>query len=822
MKISLNWLKDFVQLPQKLDPQEFAHTFTLRTAEVEHVENQAKSMENIVVGKIIKIKPHPDADKLQITETQIGPDANDPNDIKQIVCGGPNIKEGMFVAVALPGSFVRWHGEGDLVKLSKAKIRGVESYGMICAGEEIGLAPTPDGIVDLADIANKENLKTGTPLSEALNKNDIILTIDNKSLTHRPDLWGHYGIARETAAIYGLSLKKPDTKSSYPSKATKTLDIEITAPKLCPRYLGVLIENIKIEPSPLWMQQRLINTGYRPINNIVDATNYVMAEFGQPMHAFDADIIKGGIIVRTATKNEKFKTLDGSEHKLTEDMLVIADHVKPVALAGIMGGANSEISDSTTRIIIESANFNPASVRKTSTKLGLRTESVQRFEKSLDPELAETAIDRICELIMEMCPQAQIATPKIDKGTYKPQNNKVSIDLKKVFSKIGKEIPMEEVQSILEKLEFKIDKTSNAKSETTTTVQVPSHRATKDVSIEDDLVEEIARLHGYENIEPILPKLPTILPEENTERKLKHRAREILSLGLGFTEVYNYSFYSQKDVHKCMLPEELHITVENYLSEDQTHMRVSLVPNILKNIALNLKNSNEFNIYEIGRTYEDLQEYFPIEEKKICGAIIRDKKYSSEVFYDAKGALESLLKFFNTKELTLRKGTALCPQAHPTKYASYVLNEGTEDETEIARVYELHPLIAKNYELEKAKIGIFEINFTKLSALNLKPAQYKPIPRFPDIHFDISVVIDRKKEMEEIRSAITKSNDGLITNVQLFDLYEGPNIPEGKKSAAFKITLQAEDRTLTDAEMKETQAEIFKNLQTIGGEIRGL
>lgn len=804
MKISLNWIRQFVDVPKDLQAEEFGKLFTLRTAEVEEVIDQSKAYENMVIGKIEKIEKHPDADKLQVTQTNVG------KETLQIVCGAPNIKEGMLVPVALNGAKVRWHGEGDLVELKKAKIRGVESNGMICAGEEIGLAPTPDGIADLSRL----HAKPGTSLSEALNLNDIILDIDNKALTHRPDLWGHYGHAREVAAILNLPLNPFTTNVKF-SPAGENLSIEVKDTKACPRYLGVIIEGIKVEESPAWMQEKLQATGHSTFNTIVDATNYVLEEVGQPLHAFDADKIEGGIIVRMAKDKEKLTTLDGEERTLSTEDLVIADHKKAVALAGVMGGDNSKVEEGTTRILIEAANFDAATARRTSGRQSLRTDAVQRFEKSLDPNLAEIALNRLCELILEICPGAKIASPKVDIKNFDETPKTVVVDMDRVRSKIGAAVANEQAEEILEKLEFKILKKDGEKR----TVEIPSFRATKDIEIEEDLTEEIGRMFGYENVQPVLPSSAIRLPEENTERKLKHRAREILSKGLGMNEVYNYSFYSLKDIQKALIPEELHIKVENYLSENQTHMRVSMVPGMLHNVELNLKNYPEFNIYEIGRTYVDLQEYFPIEEKKICGMIIRGKKHKGDVFYEAKGAVEKLLSFFQTQGMELQKGESLAPYAHPNKYAGYYLKK---DSTEIARVFELHPLVARNFNLENVKIGVFEVNFTQLAALGAREMKYKPIPRFPSSEFDVSVVIDQTVEIGEMQKQMTGADKQLIERVTLFDLYEGENIPKGKKSCAFKIVLRAADRTLKDEETKKVQEEVFARLQKLGGEIRGL
>jgi len=810
MKISLNWLREFVNIPKDTDAHKLAMLFTIRTAEVETVQNQAGDFDNIVVGQILEIHPHPNADKLKVTKTSVG------KETLQIVCGGTNIREGQYVAVAMLGAKVKWHGEGEPVVMQKAKIRDVESYGMICAGEEIGIEQNNNPDAGASPILDLSALKpaVGMSIAELLEKDDTILTVDNKSLTHRPDLWGHYGIAREVAAITGEKLKPIKTTVKFPAKGS-AFDVEVKDPELCPRYIGIKIDGITVEPSPQWMQKRLQALGYRPINNIVDITNYVMAELGQPLHAFDVEKLDGGIIVRRAKEGEKITTLDKIERKLPKDTLVIADHKKAVAIAGVMGGNNSEIGASTVSILLEAANFHPSSVRKTSVKLGLRTEAVQRFEKSLDPHLAETGADRACELILQICPGATIAGPKTDVKNFKDKNIAVTVDLARVFSKIGVEIPVKKVIAMLEKLEFKITPLAGTKIK----VEVPSFRATKDVSIEDDLVEEIARMYGYENIEPMLPELPIKLPMENRERTKKHFAREILAYGMGFNEVYNYSFYSKNDIRKALLPEELHILVENFLSEDQTHLRISLIPNLLKNVAHNLKNMDNFKIFEIGRTYEDLQEYFPKEEKKICGVIVKNKKTKGEVFYEAKGALETFLNTFRIPGTEMRKGESLCTFAHPNKYAGYYLKKNGE---EIARVFELHPLIAKNYEVDNAKIGVFEINFTKLMEVEPKETRYKSIPKFPGITIDISVLIDKNREIGSLHKAIQSADKQLIKEIKLFDIYEGSNIPRDKKALAFSIHFRADDRTLTDEESKKVQEKIFTELQKLGGEIRGM
>jgi len=802
MKVSLNWIKDFVDIDPTKEPQKLADLITVRTAEVEEVEDLGGSFDNMVVGKIEKIEAHPDADKLQITQTNVG------GKTLQIVCGANNIYEGMLAPVALSGSMIRWHGEGDPVELKPTKLRGVLSDGMLCAGEEIGVESKVDGIYDLTGIGVKE----GTPLAKVFSKDDVVIEIDNKSLTHRPDLWGHYGVAREVASITGKTFKKMDLGDvEFPSKGD-TPKIEVKNFNLCPRYCGVIIKGIKVEDSPDWLKQRLMAVGYRPISNIVDVTNYVMAELGQPLHAFDKNYIQGGIIVRNAEKGEKITTLDGQERKLDEKTLLIADYEKPVAIAGIMGGENSEINDETTEVIIESANFNPESIRKSSTRLGLRTEAVQRFEKSLDPVLAETALKRTCQLILEICDGAEIVGPIVDVNNGLPKPLKVDLNVKTVSSKIGVEITLETAKKMLESLDFKTVK----KSKNVLAVTIPSFRATKDVSIEDDLVEEITRLYGYENIKPTLPDLPIVVPKRNKERTLKHEARKQLAFGFGMTEIYNYSFYGKDEMAKALLEEKGHIQLQNYLSQDQTHLRTTLVPNLLKNVVSNLRFYNDLKIFEIARTYLEIGEFFPLEEKWIGAAIARKGEQKVSLFYEAKSIVSEFLNQFFKDGIEITKQSKAPSYAHPSRCAK-IKYKGQV----LGNVFEVHPLVLDNFGIEAAT-AMFELNFTKMCSFDEKFVKYSQIAKFPGIEIDISVVIDSTKKVAELEKAITKADSDLIKRVKLFDIYEGDKMEKGKKAIAFRVLLQAVERTLTDEEMAKIQQKIFTNLQKLGGVIRGI
>ncbi|MBI5753911.1 phenylalanine--tRNA ligase subunit beta [Candidatus Peregrinibacteria bacterium] len=805
MLISLNWLKEFVDLPKNLGSQDLATQLTIKTAEVDSVTDEAEAFKNIVVGQILEIKPHPNADKLKVCKASLGKETS------QIVCGGTNLREGIYVAVAKPGAKIKWHGEGNPVTLKKTKIRSVESDGMICAGSEIGLSDLDAGEHEILDLSATKTAP-GTPLAELLQKNDTILEFDNKALTHRPDLWGHYGIAREVAVLTNAKLKPIKSIVKIPVKGEK-IDIEVKEPKLCPRYCGLIINNIKVGPSPEWLQKKLKATGHGTHNNIVDVANYVMLELGQPMHAFDKECIRGGIVVRKAEKKETLTCLDDKIRELGEHDLVIADHSRVLAIAGVIGGENSEIKDSTTTIVLESANFNSSSIRKTSTKFLLRTDAVQRFEKALDPNLAEIAIKRAAELILKICPEAEIAGPITDVENFSNTPVKITLDTNKARSKIGAEISDKQIKEILEKLEFKI---AAGKKKSVFTVTVPSFRCQKDIKIEDDLIEEIARIYGYDNIPASLPTLPAKLPLENTERFKKHRARELFSYGLGFDEVSNYSFYGKNELTRCLLPEEGHVKLLNFLSEDQTHMRLSMTPNLLKNLQHNVKNSDELKIYEIGHTYKEIGHFMPLEEKKIVGAILAKGK-TDEPFYEAKGALEAFFTKFEIPLPQATKGLTKTPYAHPNKALSYL----DQHSQTLGKVFALHPVAAKNHDLENYSIALFAINFTELMKLQPKEKKYKKIARFPSIQFDVSVLIDAKLEIKKLQNAIKQTENNLVSDVALFDIYTGDGIPSGKKAVAFKITLQSEDRTLTDAEMTAIQNKVFKNLEALGGTIRG-
>ncbi len=803
MKISLDWISDFLTLPE-LSPMEIARALTRHTAEVEGVENPAESYKGMVVGRVLSLNKHPNADRLNLVETDIG------NQTVQIVCGGQNLKKDMLVAVALPSSWVKWHGEGEPVQLSETKIRGESSHGMICAGEEIGLPtnnPPGAAAVSIQDLT-WTNAKAGTPLAEALGKTGAILELDNKSLTHRPDLWGHYGIARELAAIFKTPLKPVDLRF-IPSSEKKQVQVDIEDSARCPRFSSAILTGVRAEESPQWMKARLQAAGMSPHNLLVDVTNYVMLELGQPMHAYDRAVVGDHLHVRCAKKDERLLTLEGTEHPLhPEDLLICDGKNEPIGIAGIKGGMKSGIQENTCEIVLEAAHFDAIAVRKSATRHGLRTDASQRFEKSLDPSLTEQALARAIHLIQKECPNAKLEGPIHTVGTWKDKKHTLTLDPKRACELIGVDIPTQEITRILESLEFNVKKDGKHLS-----VTIPSHRATGDVHIEEDLVEEIARSYGYEKIPATLPALPIRMPIENAERDAMHAARKIFALALGFTEVMTYSFYGADRLKRCRMKEDGHLKVLNFLSEDQTHMRSSLTPNLLAVVADNAREKDHIKIFEFGRSYKDIGEFMPLEESRVT-AVVAQKE---EAFYEAKGALEQFLNSVGTAHYELKPSATPLPYAHPKKSMDLWI-QGKN----IGVLFTVHPAVLKAFGIP-LNTAIFSLHFASLLEAKRHQKSFTPLPKFPSMDFDISVLVSQKTAVKEVEQTIRSTDEeGLMEKVALFDIYEGKNIPEGQKSLSFQISLRHKDRTLTEKEFTFIQTRLFQTLEKNGYKIRGL
>lgn len=806
MKISLNWLRDFLDLPADLDGQAIGKLLTAHTAEVESVEDLKGKFARLFVGTITAIAPHPNADKLRIVQVDLGGEAN-----KTIVCGADNVSVGMKVVVALSGAMVRWHGEGEPVEIKDCKIRGQMSEGMICAAEEIGVEsvfkPVPEGVLDLSE----SDCLPGSPFTDIIGA-DTVLEIDNKSLTHRPDLWGHYGFARELSAILNLPLKQPTDSPLPPCRGERKAVINIASDTICPRFSAVIVGEITVADSPAWLRERLSVLGLNSINNVVDVTNYVMLELGQPLHAYDRTLIPEDVLnVRAARTGEKITLLDGGERLLQEgDPLVTDNNDHPLGLAGIKGGLSSGVSPQTTTIILEAANWNPVLIRKTSQHHGLRTDASQRFEKSLDPLLTEAALQRAVELLLRCCPKAHALGPIHTQGAFRSRPLNLKISTAEIQSKIGAAISEEEIVSLLKRLQFKVN--SDKKQ---LTVEVPSFRATKDIGRAEDLVEEVARLHGYDRIPSLLPRLNVKLPPENHQRRRSHEARLLLAWGLGFSEINTYSYLGAREIENCLLSLDDHIDLENFLSEDQSHLRLSLVPNLIKAIEFNCRHRESFRLFDLGRSFQKQTGRLPLQEKLLAAACVLEKKSPLPAFYQAKGAAENFLSRFTTQKVDLKKSVAPPPYAHPEQCLNLIVADQI-----IGHVFTLHPLVARNWGIENP-CALFELNFSRLLAGGETVRRYQAVPRFPAARFDISVVVDEAVTVGDLTQALLALDPILLRKAELFDIYRHPErIGTDKKALAFQITLQAEDRTLSE---EETSSLIERAIALLNGfgKVRG-
>ncbi len=769
MKISVNWLKDYVKIS---NPQATAENLTMSIAEVEGVEDLAQKFDGIIIGQVIEKKKHPNADRLNLAKVNVG------KEILDIVCGASNLAVNQKVPVAIIGTKLP---NGLVIK--PVAIRGEKSFGMICSEEELDLAKKSEGIMVL-----DKGAKVGEEFSKYLNLDDVIFNIDNKSLTHRSDLFCHIGIAREIAAKENKKLSLP--KLPKIKKTAKKISVEVKDKKLCPRYMAVKLDNIKIEESPLWLQARLNSAGMRPINNVVDITNYVMLEFGQPLHAFDAEKVGDKIIVRKAKKGENLKTIDGKIRQLDPKMLVITDSKKPVAVAGVMGGFNSEVSKNTKSIILESANFYAYSIRQTARKLGLKSEAATRYEKNIAPELTNYALQRTVQLFQEIC-KAKVASSVSDVYSSKHKAIKIKFDPKKAEEFLGEKIALTKIKSILKSLEFKITGSKNL------VVEVSYFRM--DIHYQEDLFEEIARIYGYDNIKPqaLIQKLEPV--SNLADLKLGNSARDILA-GFGFSESYNYSFVSQNLLQKSGFNFTENIKVLNPQSEDLQYLRTSLLPGLLDNVRLNSKRFESIKIFEIGHVYQDF-------EKKYLSGIICGKK--EKIFYNLKGILEGLLiklnvacqfvqleetpKYLATgKSIEIRQGSKIIGQMG-------LINQSNLDQMGI----------------KKIKVVFFELDVDELVNASKKEKKFQQIPKFPAVTLDLAFVLDKTIPAATLEREILKIGQPLLIKAKLFDVYTGKPLLPNERNLAYHLTYQDPNKTLQDQEVQAIQQKIVSHISRI-------
>ncbi|HHY90121.1 MAG TPA: phenylalanine--tRNA ligase subunit beta [Clostridiales bacterium] len=790
MLVPLKWLKTYVDIDgMKID--ELYEKFILSGSNIEEIKELGKELDKVVVGKITEVRKHPNADKLLIAKVDVG------NEVLQIVTGAPNIKEGQYIPVVLDG--------GKLpggVKIKKGKLRGEESCGMMCSAEELGI---PDKVIPIHQRDGIYILDQAYPLGsdirEALGWDDFV--IEFEITPNRPDCLSMIGMAREAAAVFGKKVQYPEPKiESEHGNIHQYASVEVKNTKDCKRYVARVITDVKVEPSPQWMQTRLMQAGVRPINNIVDVTNYVMLELGQPLHAFDLNTLEGQkIVVRNASDNEKFTTLDGVERTLDSSMLMICDAKKPVGIAGVMGGLNSEITEETKTILLESANFYSDSIRSTSKKLGLRTEASSRFEKGVDPNIALIAANRACELI-EKLGAGRIVKGVLDIYPEPLQEKRISVRPERMNALLGTDLSPQEMKDILERLEMKVEEAENQ-----FLVTVPTFRA--DILEEVDFVEEIARIYGYDRLAMTLPKGNEQGAKTNGQI-IEDNVKDILN-GLGLNEILTYSFVSPKSLDLIRVPQDSFlrnaIKLLNPLGEETSIMRTTLIPNMMEVLARNVhRNVENVKAFELGAVF--IPKSLPIEDLPIEKKMLLLGMYGEgNDFYALKGVVEELLQNLNIF------GCEYIPESnhyafHPGRCANIIWKNHV-----LGVIGEIHPDIAENYDIDK-RVYIGEIDFNILMQLARMDRVYKPLPKYPAIIRDIALIVKDEIYAKQIEDIIKENGEGVLEKIELFDVYKGKQVPEGHKSIAYSLTYRAEDRTLTDDEVSSIHQKIVQALET--------
>ena len=807
MNVTLNWLKDYIDF--EFSPNELADRLTMLGIEVEAIKELGTGLEGVVVGKVNVVGPHPNADKLVLCQVDVGE-----REELQIVCGAPNVREGMLAPVATIGATLPIG-----LTIKSAKLRGEVSQGMLCSEKELGLSEDAAGLMELA-----ADISPGTSLVAALGLDDVMFELE--ITPNRPDCLNLIGVAREIRAETGNSLKLPTVGLQENGTDIRSLtSVTIDAPDLCPRYAARVVQGVKVGESPAWLRQRLESVGIGVINNIVDITNFVLMEYGQPLHAFDyhklTDVKPGlascalrRIIVRRAAAGEQLTTLDEVDRELTADMLVIADAEKPVALAGIMGGYDSEITETTCDVLLESAYFNPSSIRATARTLGMSTEASYRFERGADPGAVLAALDRAAELIAELA-GGTVCKGIVDVYPGKQPLTEIKLRPDRVNFVLGTEIEKSEMAQILIRLGFDVEASGD-----TYQITVPTFRS--DITREIDLIEEIARVYGYDNIPTALPKGDIPVPAPNPKVEVRKRIKRFL-LAAGMMEAVNYSFSDPSCFEKIRLPSDSPLRgtlrLQNPLSPEMSVLRTTLVPGLLENTQHNRNHQiNAISLFEIGGVF--VRDGNQKEPERVAGVIagqigdgVYGNLYREPDFFDIKGLVEGMLEVCGITEYTLQK-TDL-PTFHPGRNAAVLLGE-----TQVGAFGEAHPEVLENYDLPY-KAYLFDFDLEALVGATVFSRRFEPISIYPKVERDLAIVVD-KAVLSDIPIELIYATGGeWVESVRLFDVYEGEQVPEGKKSLAYAIVYHSAAETLTDKAVNALHERVVERLhQELGAELR--
>ena len=781
MKFTVNWLKQYIDFD--FTPDELADRLTMAGLEVDSVDALFHGLDEVRVAKIVEVAPHPNADKLSLCEVAVGPERY------RVVCGAPNAAVGMLTAIALPGVTLP-----SGLKIKKSKIRGESSIGMLCSERDLGISEEHSGIMELP-----ETLEHGQSLIEALELKDTLIEVD---LTpNRPDCTSVIGVAREVAGFTRGNISQPIEKE-LPALTGEGVPfaVDVESPEDCPRYAARLLRNVTIAPSPWWLKKRLLSIGLRPINNVVDITNFVMLEYGQPLHAFDFDELAGHrIVVRKPAPGETITTLDGTKRELDPEMLLICDAERPVAVAGVMGGGNSEVSDATTDVLLESACFNPISIRRTSRMLKLGTDASYRFERGVDPELAPRALERVVQLMVAIT-GAKVVNNGVDfcEGIAEPPV--LSLRVKKTCDLLGMDFSADDLIDFLTSIEIRAEK----KDEDTLTVRPPSFRV--DLEREIDLVEEIARLKGFNDIPSALPMVPMSFAERDQGRDLQKQAASILT-SLGFYEAINYSFVSERHFDMLGLeaedPLRTVVRLLNPIAEDQSVMRTMLLPGLLENVCRNINHqTTDVRLFEIGKVFHPTGGDQP-DEKVRLAAVMSGRRHpgSSRLYFaeelvdifDAKGAVEQLMEGFRLPQVEF-----LLAEGAPKRYVDPgSFFELKVDGKEIGCVGMLAKKALKQFGI-KQDCFFLDIHLDELVELAAAPKIFTPLPKFQAVSWDIAVLVPEDVQAGQMIEAIGSFDDPLVQSADIFDVYRGKPIEDGIKSVAISVTYRSSEKTLDD------------------------